>query len=91
MQRGQQAPKGAEAPAATGPNALKIHPGSYIRMNVDMVLVPVTVTDPMNRLVTGLEQEDFQVSENSGQQKIVALPARMRRFRSGSSSIFRDR
>src|SRR5580698_9216113 len=37
-------PKGAEAPAATGPDALKIHPGSHIRMNVDMVLVPVTVT-----------------------------------------------
>jgi len=66
-------PKGAEAPAATGPNALRVHPGSYIRMNVDMVLVPVTVTDPMNRLVTGLEQEDFQVSENSGPQKIVSF------------------
>ena len=64
------APKGAEAPAATGPDALKIHPGSFIRMNVDMVLVPVTVTDPMNRLVTGLEKEDFQVFENNGEQKI---------------------
>ena len=39
-------------------------------MNVDMVLVPITVTDPMNRLVTGLEQEDFQVYENNGEQKI---------------------
>ena len=55
------APAGAEAPAATGTDALKIHPGSRIRMNVDMVLVPVTVTDPMNRLITGLEQEDFQI------------------------------
>jgi len=36
----------AEAPAATGTNALKIRPGSRIRMNVDMVLIPVTVTDP---------------------------------------------
>ena len=67
------APKGAEAPAATGPGALKIHPGSFIRMNVDMVLVPVTVTDPMNRLVTGLEQEDFQVFENNGEQKISSF------------------
>jgi len=66
-------PKGAEAPAATGPDALKIHPGARIRMNVDMVLVPVTVTDPMNRLVTGLEQEDFQVFENNGGQKIVSF------------------
>jgi Ca-activated chloride channel family protein len=66
-------PKNAEAPAATGPDALKIHPGARIRMNVDMVLVPVTITDPMNRLVTGLEQEDFQVFENNGQQKIASF------------------
>ncbi len=64
------APAGAEAPAETGPDAMKIHPGSRIRMNVDMVLVPVTVTDPMNRLVTGLEQEDFQVFENGGKQQV---------------------
>ena len=64
------APAGAEAPAATGPDALKIHPGSRIRMNVDMVLIPVTITDPMNRLVTGLEQEDFQIFEGSSQQQI---------------------
>jgi Ca-activated chloride channel family protein len=66
-------PKGAEAPAASGPDSLKIHPGSRIRMNVDMVLVPVTVTDPMNRLVTGLEQEDFQLFESNGQQKIISF------------------
>ena len=64
------APAGAEAPTATGPDALKIHPGSRIRMNVDMVLVPVTVTDPMNRLVTGLEQEDFLIYEGNGPQQI---------------------
>ena len=56
-------------------------------MNVDMVLVPVTVTDPMNRLVTGLEQEDFQVYENSGAAAdLAASPAKMRRSRSASSS-----
>ena len=55
------------------PASLKIHPGSFIRMNVDMVLVPVTVTDPMNRLVTGLEKEDFQVYENNGEQKIASF------------------
>ena len=66
----QGAPSGAEKPAASGPDALKIHPGSFIRMNVDMVLVPVTVTDPMNRLVTGLGQDDFQVYENNKEVKI---------------------
>jgi Ca-activated chloride channel family protein len=64
------APAGVEAPAATGTDALKIRPGALIRMNVDMVLVPVTVTDPMNRLVTGLEKEDFQIAENGGPQEI---------------------
>jgi Ca-activated chloride channel family protein len=66
-------PGGAEAPAATGPDALKARPGARIRMNVDLVLVPVTVTDPMNRLVTGLEKEDFQIFENGAQQKIKSF------------------
>lgn len=68
-------PKGVEPKAVTGPEGLKAHPGSIIRMNVDLVLVPVTVTDPMNRLVTGLEQEDFRVFENNGQQQIKSFAA----------------
>jgi Ca-activated chloride channel homolog len=66
-------PAGAEAPPETGPGSLRIHPGSFIRMNVDMVLVPVTVTDPLNRLVTGLEKEDFQIYENNNQQLIQSF------------------
>ncbi len=68
-------PKGAEKPAESGPGALKVHPGSFIRMNVDLVLVPVTVTDPMNRLVTGLEKEDFQIYENNKEQPIRTFAA----------------
>jgi len=64
---------GAEPAAATGPAAAKARPGALIRINVDMVLVPITVTDPMNRLVTGLEKEDFQVYENNGEQKIASF------------------
>lgn len=63
-------PKGAEAPPETGPAALQARPGSFIRVETDLVLVPVTVTDPMNRLVTGLEQQDFRVYENNRRQKI---------------------
>ncbi|MGD0788308.1 MAG: VWA domain-containing protein [Terracidiphilus sp.] len=66
-------PAGAEAPAATGADALKIRPGSRIRLDVDLVLIPVSVTDPMNRLVTGLEKENFQIFENNGQQKIATF------------------
>jgi Ca-activated chloride channel homolog len=65
------APTGVDAPAVTG--AGRARPGSLIKMNVDMVLVPVTVTDPMNRLVTGLEKEDFQVFENNGAQGIKSF------------------
>ena len=66
-------PKGTEAAPETGTASLRIHPGSFIRMNVDMVLVPVTVTDPLNRLVTGLEREDFQVYENNGEERIASF------------------
>ena len=69
------APAGAEAPALTGNAATKARPGALIRMNVDMVLVPITVTDPMNRLVTGLEKDDFQIYENIGEQRISAFAA----------------
>src|ERR1700761_867856 len=38
-------PPGAQSAPATGAAAAKARPGAFIRMNVDMVLVPVTVTD----------------------------------------------
>ncbi len=41
-----------------------------MKVQVDLVLVPVTVTDPMNRLVTGLEKENFQILENKQPQEI---------------------
>ncbi|MGB6973507.1 MAG: VWA domain-containing protein [Terracidiphilus sp.] len=66
-------PPGVQAPALTGRAALHARPGSLIRMNVDLVLVPVTVTDPMNRLVTGLEKTDFQVYEDTKRQKITSF------------------
>jgi Ca-activated chloride channel homolog len=72
---GTGAPEGAEAPALTGNAATRARPGALIRMNVDMVLVPITVTDPMNRLVTGLEKEDFEVYENNGVQRISSFAA----------------
>jgi len=41
-----------------------------IRVDVDLVLVPVTITDPMNRLVTGLEKENFVLLDNGEKQAI---------------------
>ena len=37
---------------------------------MDLVLVPVTITDPTNRLVTGLEKENFQLTDNGTPQQI---------------------
>jgi Ca-activated chloride channel family protein len=41
-----------------------------LKVDVDLVLVPVTITDPMNRLVTGLEKENFQLFEGNSAQDI---------------------
>ena len=41
-----------------------------LRKDVDLVLVPVTITDPMNRLVTGLEKENFALTDNGTPQEI---------------------
>src|SRR5690242_11840429 len=45
-------------------------PRANIRVDTTMVLIPVTVTDPLNRFVTGLERENFKLSEDKIEQKI---------------------
>ena len=41
-----------------------------LRVGVDVVLVPVTVTDSMNRPVTGLDKQDFTLLEDEQPQEI---------------------
>ncbi len=41
-----------------------------LKVDVDLVLVPVTITDPMNRLVTGLDKENFTLYEGKDLQDI---------------------
>jgi len=41
-----------------------------IRVQTELVLIPVTVTDPMNRFVTGLEKEYFRVFEDKVEQAL---------------------
>ena len=48
----------------------EVLPKGNIRSDVNLVLIPVTVTDPMNRFVTGLEKENFKVFEDKKQQVI---------------------
>src|SRR5271154_1049468 len=58
-------PPSTEPKPVEGKEALKARSGERIRVNVNLVLVPLTVTDPMDRLVTGLEKENFFIYENN--------------------------
>jgi len=68
-------PEPSKEPAPLeGPKALKsTRPGERIRVNVNLVLVPLTVTDPMDRLVTGLEKENFFMYENNHLETIKSF------------------
>ena len=50
-------------------------PGGTIHFDVDLALINVTVTDPYNRLVTGLETDNFRVFEDSIEQEVVTFSA----------------
>jgi Ca-activated chloride channel family protein len=60
---------GEANPIASVDPSLNTHTKPIVR-DVDVVLVPVTVTDPMNRLVTGLDKENFEVFEAGDKQQI---------------------
>ena len=42
-----------------------------IRVDTTVVLIPVAVTDPMGRFVTGLEKENFKLTEDKTEQEIA--------------------
>jgi len=48
-------------------------PKANIRIDTNIVLIPVTVTDPLNRFVTGLDQDVFDILEDNVKQKIVSF------------------
>ena len=56
--------------AATLPAPNLVLSSGSIRKNVELVLVPVTVTDSLNRLVVGLAQDNFQVFDGKKSQQI---------------------
>ncbi|MFL6352809.1 MAG: VWA domain-containing protein [Bryobacteraceae bacterium] len=41
-----------------------------IRVNTTLVVIPVTVTDSLNRFVLGLDKQDFRVFEDGTEQKV---------------------
>ncbi len=48
-------------------------PHANIRVDANLVLVPVTVLDPLDRMVTGLDAENFQVLEDGVPQKLISF------------------
>ena len=60
-------PLGASAPPLSNP---KVPPAS-LRVDSNLVLVPVTVCDPNNRPVTGLEKEHFRVFDDKVEQVVT--------------------
>jgi VWFA-related protein len=46
-------------------------PKANIRVESTLVLIPVTVTDPLNRFVTGLEKDNFKLLEDKEPQEIT--------------------
>jgi Ca-activated chloride channel family protein len=62
-------------PAVVGPDGQPLVNTRTARLRVDasLVLVPMTVTDPLGRLVTGLEKENFQIFDNGVGQTIKSF------------------
>lgn len=44
-----------------------------IQVNVDRVIVPITVTDSYDRIVTGLDKNNFEVFDDKVRQKILSF------------------
>ncbi len=67
------APLPKRSPAAAPTAAGSLQPAGHhrpLRVDVDLVLVPVTVTDRFNRMVTGLNKHDFSLLEEQQPQTI---------------------
>ncbi|MGA2725584.1 MAG: VWA domain-containing protein [Bryobacteraceae bacterium] len=56
-------------PKASAPEQKR--PTANLRVDTNLVLVPVTVCDPMNRPVTGLEKEHFKVFDDHVEQTVT--------------------
>src|SRR5215470_16892103 len=65
------ADKNSVTPTADVPPGMTLRSkGIPIKKNVDLVLVNVTVTDDWNRIVTGLEKDNFTIQEGNQIQEV---------------------
>jgi VWFA-related protein len=66
-------PQGPVTPRSKPAEKIEAAPKANIRVDSNLVLIPVTVTDPLNRFVTGLDKENFKVFEDKKEQEITAF------------------
>jgi Ca-activated chloride channel family protein len=59
-------------PITTTPGA-PFKPSQVLHVDVDLALVNVVVTDPYNRLVTGLDSDNFRIFEDNVEQEITTF------------------
>jgi Ca-activated chloride channel family protein len=60
----------SKAQQTTSPPDLQQGAVPTFRAHADLVLIPVTVTDDVNRFVLGLQKEDFQLFEDGVEQNV---------------------
>jgi VWFA-related protein len=65
------APVTLESRKANAPTGTVASRPANLRVNKTLVLINVTVTDPLNRFVTGLEKEHFRLYEDKIEQEIT--------------------
>ena len=69
------APAGSQSSASAmkETSGVSIESSHGIRVDVDLALVNVTVTDPYDRPVTGLDPSNFRVFENNVEQEVLTF------------------
>jgi Ca-activated chloride channel homolog len=76
------ATRASDIPAAKTPDDVRkdtpgvvIQKNKTLKLNVDLALINATVTDPFNRLVTGLDPDNFRIFEDNIEQEVVTFSA----------------
>jgi len=59
------------SPAAADPGPLEVGEGDIIRVDTNLVTVPVSVFDRQGNAITNLRREDFRIFENGVEQEVA--------------------
>jgi VWFA-related protein len=70
---GQANPDPSSSQSTSGADATQQNPVATFRAHTDLVLIPVTVTDTLNRFVLGFQKEDFHLLEDGVEQNLAVF------------------